>query len=106
MQLSFNAEVQDVMSHKEFWASLGEVALKGQKWRLQYDPWEGVVVEINEDRAQIVLRNMSRPDLELQMYLGRALVDEESWEKLAMGVIFFMEFKEEDGQGSVELSFP
>jgi hypothetical protein len=103
MQLSFEAAVDG--DNKEFWASLGKSALQGQTWRLQYDPWEGFVREINDEGAVIVLKNMSRRDLEIQAYIGRSLLKDEYWEQLAVGVPFYVEFKHDDDGPFVDMRF-
>jgi len=104
MQLTFEAAVSDG-DGKEFWASLGEAALQGQTWRLDYDPWEGFVKDMQDDGAVVVLRNMSRRDLEIQAYVGRAFLKEEHWNQLALGISFVLEFKLDGDRPYIELRF-
>lgn len=103
MQLSFEAAA--VGDNKEFWASMTNAALQGQAWRVDYDPWDGFVKEIDDEGATIVLKNMVRRDLELQMYMGRSFLRKEAWEQLAVGVPFIIEFKFEDDKPYIELRF-
>jgi hypothetical protein len=104
MQLTLEAAVADG-DGKEFWASLGKAALQGQTWRMEYDPWDGYVKGMDDEGAEIVLQNLSRRDLQLQMYIGRSFLKEEHWEQLAIGIPFIIEFKLEDDKPYIELRF-
>ena len=48
-------------------AHLNKVALRGQTWRRLYDPWDGSVLEMDENKARLSLQNMSRADLKMEM---------------------------------------
>ena len=107
MQTSFEAKPVDVKEYEKFWVALGQCALKGKTWRLEYDPWEGFVLDANEHRLLLVLRNIAEPDLEIQVYVGRSLIPEQTYNMLAEGVWFQVQFKYDDADGPLmEFDFP
>lgn len=105
MQISFETKPVDVKAHEEFWAMMNKAALKGKLLRQHYDPWEGFVLEASEHRLLLVLKNMAEPALELQVYLGCALVTKDVFLKLAEGICFEVHFNVADGS-FMEFRFP
>ena len=101
--VSLTAEMN---SGDEFWAAVGKAALRGKEWRLIYDPWDGFVVDVSEERVLVNLKNVAEPICpELQMFLGRSHVSEETWERFALGVPFTVEFKYGDDNVFLEFDF-
>ena len=86
-------------------AQLKKVAIRGQTWRRLYDPWDGSVLEMDENKARLSLQNMSRVDLKMEMGITRAMVTEEIWEQLALGTVFTCEFKVDGDEPYISLSF-
>ena len=106
MRCSFDAELVDVKGYEDFWAKMGASVLREKAWRLETDPWEGFVAEADEHGLLVHLKNLADPTLEIQAYIGRALIPDDVEGQLAEGVWFLVEFTRTDEGPLMEFKFP
>ena len=60
---------------------------------------------MDDEKAHLSLQNMARADLKMEMGITMAMVTEETWRQLALGVVFSCEFKIDDEEPYISLSF-